>query len=244
MTTAFVTVRIASSRLPRKCCLPFGDMTVLEHVIKRALHFGLQPIVCTTNHIDDDEVVNIAKKLHVRYFRGPSANKLMRWRDCCSEFSVAAFHTLDADDPFFDPSQINESMNLLARGYDVVEPTLHSSQGYASVGYSLTCDIVERACKKLTANTDTEMMWHYLSKVPHVKKIRLPDSHNDSAEQVRLTLDYEEDYWLLRTVQRILGHYATREQIDNLFRQNPDLHRINWFRNSEWKMNQDAKALA
>ena len=55
---------------------------------------------------------------------------------------------------------------------------------------------------------------------------------------IRLTLDYEEDYWLLATVQRIVGSLAPRKEIDELFRKNPDLYKINWFRNQEWKKKQ------
>ncbi len=54
----------------------------------------------------------------------------------------------------------------------------------------------------------------------------------------RLTLDYEEDYWLLESVRRMSGNLATRQEINKLFLSNPDLYKINWFRNQEWRENQ------
>ena len=36
--------------------LEFGGQTVLEHVVKRALHYGLAPVVCTTDLQEDDEI--------------------------------------------------------------------------------------------------------------------------------------------------------------------------------------------
>ena len=87
---------------------------------------------------------------------------------------------------------------------------------------------------------DTEMMWHYLESTPSINKIDLPDKYND-IKNVRLTLDYIEDYWLLDTVRRILGEDTSRQRINSLFLNNRDLHLINWFRNVEWKQKQESK---
>ena len=88
MDNALITVRASSSRLPRKCFLPFGKLSMLEHIIKRAEHYNLKPIICTTDKTDDEEIVKIAIKLGIQYFCGCSINKLQRWRDCCREHKI------------------------------------------------------------------------------------------------------------------------------------------------------------
>ena len=55
---------------------------------------------------------------------------------------------------------------------------------------------------------------------------------------VRLTLDYQEDYWLLTFILNECGPNCTRSEIQDLFSRNPDLYKINWFRNSDWQNNQ------
>lgn len=237
---SFITVRTSSSRLPQKCLLPFGNGNVLEHVIRRARHYGLDPIVCTTVDKSDDIVQQIAEKEGANCFRGSILNKLKRWRDCCYRFNIEKFHTVDADDPFFDGDLIKKSFALLNQGYDMVCPTESSSGGGASVGYSLTRDIIDKACALTGKNEDTEMMWYYIDKVKGLKKIVLPEQEANQIK-MRLTLDYEEDYWLLQTVRRIVGNLAPRKDVDDLFRRNPDLYKINWFRNEEWKKGQIAK---
>lgn len=236
---AFITVRTTSSRLPKKCLLPLGDVTVIEHVIRRTKFFGLEPIVCTTDNPSDDILQQIAAREAIRFFRGSENHKLKRWLDCCLALDVSAFHAVDADDPFFDGDLVKRSFALLAQGYDVVSPTDASSAGNASVGYSLTRDIVSRVCA-LTKSEDTEMMWYYLDKVPGIRKIQLPEYGSESV-RIRLTLDYEEDYWLICTIYRLVGGNASRKEVDDLFRRNPDLYKINWFRNQEWKDAQLAK---
>lgn len=236
-----VTVRTSSARLPAKCLLPFGEGNVLEHVIRRARAFGIEPIVCTSTDSSDDVIEAIAAREGARFFRGSLANKLKRWADCASHLSLPAFHTVDADDPFFDADEIRRSMALLsAKKLDMVCPTESSSSGGASVGYSLTADIVRRASANLADATDTEMMWYHVEKVPNLRSAILPEITSDPV-MVRLTLDYQEDYWLLDSVRRMVGNLATRREVDNLLIRNPDLYKINWFRNQEWKSGQLAK---
>lgn len=236
----FVTVRTASTRLPQKCLMPFGEVNVLEHVIQRAIHFNLDPIVCTTTDNSDNIIQEIAKNENVKCFRGSVENKLKRWLDCCDYFKINKFHTIDADDPFFDGEEMHKNFNFLAEGYDMVCPTKSSSDGSASVGYSLTRDIIAKACKQIGPEEDTEMMWYSVEKVPGLKKIIQPENR-EIPIRVRLTLDYEEDYWLLQTVRRIVGNNAKRDEVDRLFIENPDLYKVNWFRNIEWKQGQEEK---
>jgi spore coat polysaccharide biosynthesis protein SpsF len=236
----FISVRLASSRLKKKCLLPFGEGNVLEHVIRRARFFQFTPVVCTTNQKEDDIIESIAHKENTLCFRGSSKDKLKRWLDACDAFHVSAFHTIDADDPFFDGEADQLSYQLLLdKDYDVVYPAKNLYIG--SVGFSLKTELVRKACS-IKKSDDTEMMWYYLEKVPHMKKIDFPIS-DGKVTKIRLTLDYEEDYWMLLTVLRILGPTAIRSDIEGLFLKNPDLHKINWFRNDQWKQAQIAKKI-
>jgi RimJ/RimL family protein N-acetyltransferase/spore coat polysaccharide biosynthesis protein SpsF (cytidylyltransferase family) len=237
----FITVRTSSSRLPQKCLMPFGDGNVLEHVIRRARHAAIEPIVCTSVDPTDDVIERIARAEGVRCFRGSLANKLKRWSDCAAHFGLVAFHTVDADDPFFDGEEMHRSFAFREDGgWDMVAPTESSAAGGASSGYTLTADIVKRASARLPDEADTEMMWYHVAKVPGLKKAILPGSGPDPV-RVRLTLDYPEDYWLLESIRRMIGGLAPRREVNELFRRNPDLYRVNWFRNEEWAAGQAAK---
>lgn len=108
------------------------------------------------------------------------------------------------------------------------------------MGYSLTAEITKRASDATAVDADTEMMWYYIEKMPNLKMQVLPE-HQHLPFKVRLTLDYEEDYWLLESVRRIKGNLAPRKEIDQLFASNPDLYKINWFRNEAWKAGQLSK---
>jgi spore coat polysaccharide biosynthesis protein SpsF len=212
-------------------------------MIQRVQHYDLEPIVCTTTSESDDAIVDLAKKCNVKFYRGPIANKLLRWSRCCEHFSLDSFHSVDADDPFFDGNEIISSMKMLQEeNLDMVCPTESSSAGGASVGYSITADIVKKACKGLDEDIDTEMMWYHMEKIPDLKTKILSETRKNISN-MRLTLDYEEDYWLLESVRRMVGNLASRDKVDRLFLSNPDLYKINWFRNDEWKAGQLSKKI-
>jgi spore coat polysaccharide biosynthesis protein SpsF len=239
-----ITVRTSSNRLPQKCLLPFGEINIIEHIIKRAKFYNIEPIICTSSDQSDDIIELIAINQGVKYFRGSLNNKLKRWFDCAKFFNLEYFHTVDADDPFFDGELMHLSISkLLELNCDIVNPTQSSSAGAASVGYSLKTSIIEKALIGTSDKTDTEMMWFYIDKVKGVNKYTLEEPEELSKLNLRLTLDYQEDYWLLSSIQRILGNLATRDEILNLFNNNPDFTLINWFRNIEWKNAQDSKKI-
>lgn len=239
---SLITVRSTSTRLPGKCFLPFGQVSVLEHVVLRAKHYGLSPIICTTRDPEDDQIVELAQNIGIPHYRGPTQNKLLRWNECCKFFELSAFHSVDADDPFFCAEEVKRSFALLRTGYDMVSPTPSSSAGGATVGYSLTAEVIANACDGLEENTDTEMMWSFVGLVSGLKNIVLTDP-DDHVIRARMTLDYWEDYIMLEAVRLIVGNLGSRADIARLLKSNPDLEKCNAFRTAEWTQTQQSKSL-
>jgi len=228
-----ITVRSKSTRLKNKCFLPFSGKTVIEHIIDRSLNFNLDPILCTTIEKEDDRLEEIAINKNIRYFRGSVEDKLDRWRKACEKYNIDNFISVDADDLFFDKSLVLRSFDTLIKGYDfVTHPKLLPYEG--CVGYGITYDIIKKACQ-IKKTDKTEMMWVFIDEVKNLKKAQMHIP--ERGEKIRLTLDYIEDYWLMLAVERILGPYASMHDIIKLFQENPDLHKINWFRNHEYKQN-------
>lgn len=245
MIHGIITVRTSSTRLKNKCLLPFGnEPTVIEHVIKRAMFFNIDPIICTSTDPSDDILAEIANKNQVKLFRGSLNNKLKRWMDCANYYNLNTFHTVDADDPFFDGKEMEESMNILElEKLDFVAPSKYSSSGGATVGYSIKASIIKDALVGIEEDADTEMMWYLLENLPNIKTtvLRDPNYLVSKMPQYRLTLDFEEDYWLLNSIARILGNNIESEKVYDLLIRNPEFYLINQFRNFEWKQAQIEK---
>ena len=157
--TGLITVRTGSSRLPAKCLLKIQDKYILECVIERSLRANISPIVCTTNLPEDNIIQEIAESNSVLYFRGSVNNKIKRWVDCADKFNLKYFHTIDADDPFFDEDLIKISMSkLIQEKLDFVEPSKYSNKGAGSVGYSFKSSFLKKIIEGVNKYTDTEMI--------------------------------------------------------------------------------------
>ncbi len=233
-----ILVRSTSTRLPQKCFLPLGESSVLEHIIFRARHFGFDPILCTTNDKADDVIDEISKKNGCKIFRGSTEDKIRRLRDACNAFQLDTFITIDADDPFFDPDGDRELFSVLAKGFDFV---MHPDNYYCgSLGIAVRKFLLDHAIENMDTS-HSEMMWKYFENQEGIRFTPFPSPKAQMA-RIRLTLDYPEDYHLISFVHRVLGPFATRGDIEKLFNDNPDLYKINWFRQDSWKKGQSGVA--
>ena len=101
---------------------------------------------------------------------------------------------------------------------------------------SQACLMISKKSQKITLNEDTEHIPNFIYLVKGFKKAKMPEPISEI--KLRLTLDYREDYYLLRLIYDELGGGASRNQINELFLNNPVLHKINWFRRFDYLNNQ------
>lgn len=241
MSKCLITVRSASSRLKKKCFLRLGKFTLIDHVILRAKKFNLNPILCTSDLKRDFIFKKIAAKHKIEVFFGSEKNKLKRWYDCANKFKVNYFHTIDADDPFFDHENIKKSLKLLKKN-DIVKPSKDSRKGSASEGYSFNNIMLGKLLIKnnlLHKNKDTEMIDNLINK-SSFKLGQLPNANYITKKPVRLTLDYIEDYELINLLFKIFGSFESRKKINYFLDNYSNLRKINYFRNEEWKKRQNS----
>ena len=238
-----ITVRTGSTRLKKKCLLNFGKVNIIEHVIIRALKGKIIPVVCTTQNKSDDIIVTIAKKLKVKFFRGSNKNKIKRWHDCAKKFNLKSFHTIDADDPYFDQLAIKNSLKALREiNYDIIYPSKISRAGSASEGYSFSIDAIKKLNKiiqndyKNYNNLDTEMIEKFINN--KLFKTKIFNGMDYQLKKTRLTLDYIEDYNMLNLIRKNLGNYISRKKINKFLKINKEIVNLNYFRNLDWEKKQ------
>lgn len=240
-----ITVRTSSSRLKEKCLLPFGEYdTVLEHIIARCRHYDIEPIISTSIDVSDDIIKEIALRNNVRITRGDLKNKISRWVKTIVQHEISFFHTVDADDPFFDGHRMKKSIDLLiSQKADFISPSFISSSGIGSEGYSIKSNWLKSSKFINDPNLDTEMINDFFIETDSFAlKLENDPIWIDSEFKPRLTLDYIEDYVMMNTIAKILGNFVNSSEIYLFFKKNPDWYIINYFRNLEWKKNQNSKS--
>jgi spore coat polysaccharide biosynthesis protein SpsF (cytidylyltransferase family) len=241
-----VTVRYSSSRLPGKCLLLVNEIPVLIFLLRRLLNAGYSPIVCTSTDNSDDVIVSLCESYDFKVFRGDLQNKIARWSACCKEYGLAIVHIVDADDPFVDSLEINESIQTLNLGhFDLVRTSNRSDSGFASVGMTVSAEFLHQ----LTLRTES-LESRDLDVIPWDKLIhandkvgKMPDKFLtlENKFQLRLTLDYPEDYELILAVVRNLGVNASRIEIEEFLVNNPGISKLNSHRTLDFINNKQVQ---
>lgn len=242
MSTVLITGRFSSSRLPGKLLLPLGHYSILGHCILRAKSAGLTPILCTSTDISDDVLVREASNFGITTFRGHLLNKIRRWDDCLKNLLLEDSHILDADDPYFDPLEIIASLETLrVNNLDLVRTSEKSDSGFATVGMSVTSrylSILTLRCLELESENLDVIPWNRLI-MPQDRVTTANNSYltSDCTTQIRLTLDYDEDFQLMTAVSREFGFDAPRDAIERYLLANSNLLRINKYRTHDFLTN-------
>ena len=244
-TAIFITVRLDSSRLPNKAINTILNKTVLELIITRAKCAQEidEIIVCTSTREIDDIVVQIAKKLGIKFYRGSLSDKLDRWNKAAKNHSVDYIVTFDGDDLFCDPYLIDLGAKQIRSGqFDFIE----APKGLVCGGftYAFTAKALDKVCS-IKASDDTEMMWTYFKDTGMFKVGELEGVDDIYfSDNIRLTLDYPED---LVFFKKVFEHFncvnndVPLKDIMKYLNANPEVPKINFFRQKEFLENQKNK---
>lgn len=237
MNGIFITVRTASTRLPRKCLEQIGEKRVLDLVIERAQRSqkAHKIVVCTTNLDEDDVIVEIANEHEVLHHRGSITDKLDRWLGAAQEHEITNIVTFDADDLFCDPGLIDLGFNELERDLaDFVEPGKICSGIFT---YGMKVSVLEKVCN-IKDTDDTEMMWPYFTNtgICRCKVISAEERFFD--RKYRFTLDYPEDLEFFRVLFGRFDVSTPIGEIIDFLDRNPHISEINYFREQQWSENQ------
>lgn len=223
-----LTARLKSSRLPLKILRDLNGKTVIERMMDRAKEVQdiSEIVLCTSTNPQDKPLVDIARKNNIYYFNGSEDDVLQRLWDAARFYDLDYFLSITADNPLFSIYHANLIVDTLKRERKDFVKVSGLPVGMAP--YGLKTKAVEVVCgfKNLI---DTEM-WGYLIDRPEifdVKEIRAEGRLN--RPDLRLTLDYEEDYQLINKIyahipfNRIINLYDVIDYLEY----NPDAAQTN-----------------
>lgn len=113
-TTAIIQARLGSTRLPGKVMLPIAGMPMLQRIVRRVERSAVDEIViATTTKVEDDAIIQLARHLQVRTYRGSSDDVLNRYWCAAREVKADMVVRITADCPFVFPSIIDEVVGAL-----------------------------------------------------------------------------------------------------------------------------------
>src|SRR2546425_10357183 len=107
---AIIQARMGSTRLPGKVLLDIGEQTMLARVVNRARRAKTVDtiVVATTTSERDDVIVEYARTLGVKTFRGDEDNVLSRYYLAARAYNASMVARITADCPLIDPEIIDK----------------------------------------------------------------------------------------------------------------------------------------
>jgi spore coat polysaccharide biosynthesis protein SpsF (cytidylyltransferase family) len=198
----FCQARVASSRLPRKALLPFyAEYNSLAYLLQRLLSYpgDIGQIVLATTALPEDEALaEIARDMDIPCYRGESGDVIGRMLGTAREYGWDVLIRITGDDQFASCEYVEEALQLHVgdnRDYTCV-------QGIAP---GMECEVIDvaalaRIYDAVVDKENTEHVSWFLDS-PWICRngvLRVAPQHRSA--QYRLTLDYPEDYELMRAI--------------------------------------------
>jgi spore coat polysaccharide biosynthesis protein SpsF len=205
MNIAIIQARENSNRLPKKVLLPLVDKTVLEHVYNRVSQVNLidRIIVATGSSRYNSNIISLCKSNNIEVFSGSDEDVLNRYYKAA--LSVGAKHgdqilRITADCPLIDPAIIRNT--LLEHIQFDVDYSSNNLEDLLPDGMDvevLTFATLEFIQLESTKKSDREHVTKYIYTNPDkflIHKFKL----NKDYPPLRLTLDEQEDYVLIKEI--------------------------------------------
>lgn len=205
-----VQARMGSTRLPGKVLLPLGGKPVIQHVLERLMSVrASQTLVLTTSDKPaDTPLVDFARNLGVKTFRGSEADVLDRYYRCAQAYDLAHVVRATGDNPFVDP----EECERLIRFY--LEKNLSYAAGFSALGCNLPIGIgveimsfaaLETSWREGTAPHHREHVNEFiLENLSRFRSAAPPCSPDKAGPELSFTIDTQED--LDRATQLFARH--------------------------------------
>jgi len=231
----FITVRTGSTRLPNKSILKIKDKFTIEYVIDnvKKSKYADMVVLCTTELKEDKILCSIAEKNGINFYCGSELNKFERWQEACERFDIDFFVTADGDDLFYDAGLADLCFEQI-KDNDFID-----GQGLYNDVYGMKSSILKTI---LDIPTETNVEPHEIveflknTKLRVKKLIDVPDIYKK--KNIRMTLDYEDDFKFFSTVIENLKLDFSIKNVLNYIDDNPHIRDINYGREIDWKNNQ------
>lgn len=203
---ASIEARMTSIRLPGKVLLPCVGKKMLELLVERVkrCHMIDQIVISTTVNTADDELVKLAKRLRVGYFRGSESDVVERVVLAMKSARADVVVQLTGDCPLLDPEVIDQVIRIyLYNNFDYVSNTLVRSYPRGLDVQVSSFEILEESLKIAKDSAQHEHV--YLSIYENPDKFRLFNVFADPElcrPDYRWTLDTRTDYDFINTIYR------------------------------------------
>jgi len=213
-TVGIVQARLGSQRLRGKLARRLGGKSLLEWVVRRVTDCQRLDavIVAAGNGVAEQRIAELVPA-DVPIFVGSEHDVLSRYVDALDRYPAESVVRICADNPFIDPVLIDRLVAAAVEHPDCDYISYRSRCGRPVILSSLgvfaewcRADALREAASCTKDPLDREHVTRYLYSHPDRFNIRLlPAPDSIDREDLRLTVDFEEDWEHAETIYEALG---------------------------------------
>ena len=224
-----ITARLKSTRLPRKVILELNNKPLICHMIDRLKLSDIldRIIMCTSTNPQDKPLVDIAAKENIDCFLGSEEDVILRLYEASRKFKLDYALNITADCPLVSWEYIEEIVNKYVETNADFIRCEKLSQGFHLWG--LKIDAMRRVCE-IKKSGETEVWGRYFTDTGLFDVIDIDISPEYIRPDYRLTLDYPEDFEVLKKVFEHFGENTYKTSISDIISyldENPQIVEIN-----------------
>lgn len=224
-----ITVRMKSTRLPKKVLLKIKNKRFIDHMIDR-LKLAKKPsdIVLCTSYLKEDEILlEVAKKNNIRFYQGHPDDVMLRIYNA-AKINKADVIASTTGDNVFQGEFIDEMIELFEKNN--ADYVFCEELPIGVTPHIIRFNILEDAIKRKDT-INTEIWGGYINR-PDIYKVLKYTISNPIYKHPdwRLTLDYPEDFELFNRIFEELykeGEIFSFKAVMELLNDNPEILNIN-----------------
>ncbi len=221
-----VEARLTSSRLPEKHLLLAAGKPILKHMLGRLKNVkGITRIILAIPDNDENHrLAELGAAEGVDVFRGSEHNVMKRVLEAAQHFELDAVCEITGDCPIIDVNLIQKAINFF-----VENNFEYISNGRTGLPDGMGCQIfmtnsLERSFASTTNHEHLEHVTLHIKENPHIfSQHLLPTEPENFHPELRLTLDDEKDYFLIKEI------------IEHFYPENPHFSLSEIFKYLEYK---------
>ena len=202
-----IQARMNSTRLPGKIMLPFAGSSIIECIYKRVKQSKKvdEVVIGTSNELTDDIFAQLLEEKKIKYFRGSLKDVLNRFASISQQYKPDFVVRITGDCPLVDPEIIDICIENCINGkYDYFRLLEPYPDGLDVEVFKDTA--LKIANDKATKNLEREHIGQYFLNNSSDFKLGGINLFEPEHQKIRITLDEEEDYELLRELERKLDN--------------------------------------
>ncbi|HHV73352.1 MAG TPA: NTP transferase domain-containing protein [Thermoanaerobacterium sp.] len=195
---AIIQARMGSTRLPGKVMKIIMGKPIIEHVVNRvkASKEIDDIIIATTTNKEDDIIIEKAKKLNVKYFRGSENDVLSRYYHAAKENNADIVIRITSDCPLIDPKIIDKIIRTFIETskkekIDYLSNTIERTYPRGLDVEVFNFETLEKVFKEADKSYQREHVTPYIYENPEIFKIK----------QIKDNVDYSNYRWTLDTIE-------------------------------------------